>query len=594
MSTREKDRKRETVDLEEDGLGLFFGKHKPDCKSAWKMYQQGREYNTAINLEDTVQKNENFFIGKQWEGIKANGLPTPQFNFFKRVVGFIVASINSDNLKVNATPLEATANTAELEIITRIVNDEFDAIMERESIPSLTREFSRNAAVDGDGCLYTYWDDKAETGQKAKGCVRTEIVENDRVYFGNPNDRRVQTQPWIIISKRQIVRLAKMKAKKNKIPNWQDIKSDDDDNQSIDSAKRTDDKVTELLLFWRDDESGDIWAYECTENCETKKPWNTGLSLYPICWLNWDYVRDCYHGQAMITGLIPNQEFVNRAWAMSMLSIMRTAFPKVVYDSTRIKSYDNRVGSAIGVPGGDMSNIVKVIDPPAISPQVGQLIQLAVDQTEQMLGATSVALGDTRPDNTSAIIALQRAAATPTELTKQNLYKCIEDLFRIYLDFMAEYYGKRQVDMKMSDEMIQQAMAAGIMLPDEVPGTFDFKQLKNHPMTLKLDIGASSYYSEVASLNTLDNLLQQNRITPLQYLERVPDGYIPGRRALIDEIKRATMAPPMKPEATGTVPGAVPGGPAPGDGAAPPIPTGGGYSALQRKINETGTTEGLV
>lgn len=49
---------------EDDGLGLFFGKSKPDCISAWKLYQQGRDFNTAINLEDTVQKNENFFIGK--------------------------------------------------------------------------------------------------------------------------------------------------------------------------------------------------------------------------------------------------------------------------------------------------------------------------------------------------------------------------------------------------------------------------------------------------------------------------------------------------------------------------------------------------
>ena len=586
------DKRRKARDEEsEDSLGLFFGKAKPDCKSAWRLYQSGRDFNDSINLEDTVQKNENFFIGKQWEGIKANGLPTPQFNFFKRVVGFIVASITSDNLKVNATPLEATANTGELELITRVVNDEFESIMERESIPSLTREFTRNAAVDGDGCMYTYWDDKAETGQKAKGCVRTEIVENDRVYFGNPNDRRVQTQPWIMIAKRVIVRDAKRKAKKNGIDGWESIKCEEDDNQSTDSAKRTDDKVTELLLFWKDDDTGKVWAYETTQNCATHEPWDTGLSLYPICWFNWDYVRDCYHGQAMITGLIPNQEFVNRAWAMSMLSIMRTAFPKVVYDSTRIKNYDNRVGAAIGIPGGDVSNVVKVIDPPAISPQVGQLIQLAVDQTEQMLGATSAALGDTRPDNTSAIIALQRAAATPTELTKQNLYKCIEDLFRIYLDFMAEYYGKRDVDMPTPPEVQQAAAFAGAEAPEEIPQQFDFGSLKKHPMLLKLDIGASSYYSEVASLNTLDNLLQQNRISAVQYLDRVPDGYIPGRRALIEEMRRLEAQQQMMPEQGGAAPG---GPPAIDSGAEPPLPIGGGYSALQRKINETGTTNGLV
>ena len=289
----EKKKTRET-DIEDDGLGLFFGKKEPDCKSTWKLYQQGRDFNVAINLEDTVQKNENFYVGKQWEGIKANGLPTPQFNMLKRVVGFIVASINSDNLKVNATAMEAAENTAELDIMVQIVNDEFAAIMERENVPSLTREFTRNAGVDGDGCIYTFWDADAKTGQKkVKGCIRSELVENDRVYFGNPNDRHVQSQPWIIISKRVIVRNARIKAKNNDIADWRQIRSDDDDNQSVDVVKRTDDKVTEMLLFWRDDDTGSIWAYECTEHCATKEPWDTGLTLYPITWLNWDYVRDC-------------------------------------------------------------------------------------------------------------------------------------------------------------------------------------------------------------------------------------------------------------------------------------------------------------
>ena len=58
-------------------------------------------------------------------------------------------------------------------------------------------------------------------------------------------------------------------------------------------------------------------------------------------------------------------------------------------------------------------------------------------------------------------------------------------------------------------------------------------------MTLKLDVGASSYYSEIAAMQTLDNLLSGGHITALQYLERIPDGYVPARRALINEMKAA-------------------------------------------------------
>ena len=523
---------------------------------------------------------------KQWEGVESNGLPTPQFNFLKRVVGFIVATITTDNVKVTAAPLAATPNTDELIEPARIVNEEFEALTERNNIPALLREYARNAAVDGDGCLYSWWDPDMETGQEARGGIKTEVIENTRVRFGNPNDRKVQSQPWILITRQSIVREAKLRARENGIAEWDAIQPDGVD-QYMDDAKRTGDKVTELLLLWRDRESGEIWAFESTRQSAIREPYSTGIRLYPICWLNWDYVQDCYHGQAMITGLIPNQIFVNKIWAASMLSFLKTAYPKVIYDKTRIKNWDNRVGAAIGINGGDVNTVARNMDPATISPQIAQFIQLAVEMTEQSLGATSVALGDTRPDNTSAIIALQRAAATPSEMTKQNLYKSVEDLYRIYLEFMGGFYGTRMVDTEPPEELRQVFQFVGQEMPDEISMPFDFSQLRLHPMTLKLDVGASSYYSEIASMQTLDNLLMNGHITAVQYLERIPDGYIPARRALINEMKAAqaqTMAAPP----TGG------GGPILQDMGKPEIPTGGGFSDLQRKVLQTGTTEGLV
>lgn len=579
------------------GLNTYsLGKESklPDCGTAWKLYERGLDFNSSINLEDTVRVNENFFIGKQWEGVISNGLPTPVFNFLKRVCCFTVATITSDNIKVNASPLSATPNTTSLVEPVRIINEELDALTELNNIPSLMREFARNAAVDGDGCLYTWWDPDAETGQDAKGCIRTEIVENLRVHFGNPNDRYVQSQPWIILERREIISAAQAEAKENGFETWRNI-GGDGDNTNPDAAKETTDKVTTILLFWRDTKTRHIWAYKCARGSSIREPWDLGIKLYPISWLNWDYIQDCFHGQAMITGLIPNQIFVNKLWAMSQLSLMTTAFPKVVYDATRVGKWDNRIGAAIGIQGGDVNNVAKIIDPASISPQISQFIQLAVEETEQSLGATSVALGDTRPDNTSAIIALQRAASTPSEITKQNLYKSIEDLYRIYIEFMGEYYGKRYVDMTTPEEVRQVYDFIGQETPAEIPMQFDFSQLKDMPMHIKLDIGASSYYSEIASIQTLDNLLKMGKIDTIQYLERIPDGYIPGRRELINELKeqqRNAMA--MQAQMQQGSPQNPGGAPVAGDTTKDEIPTGGGYSALQRKVNETGTTAGMV
>lgn len=583
-------KKPDTSGLETYSLGKES--RLPDCSTAWKLYERGLDFNASINLEDTVRVNENFFVGKQWEGVVSNGLPTPVFNILKRVCCFVVATITSDNIKVNASPLTATPDTQSLVEPVRIINEELDSLTELNNIPSLMREFARNAAVDGDGCLYTWWDPDAETGQDAKGCIRTEVVENLRVHFGNPNDRDVQSQPWIILERREIISCAQREAKENGFDTWRNI-GGDGDNTNPDSAKETTDKVTTIMLFWRDNETKHIWAYKAAKGSSIREPWDLGITRYPITWLNWDYIQDCYHGQAMITGLIPNQIFINKAWAMSQLSLMTTAFPKVVYDKTRVGKWDNRIGAAIGIQGGDVNNVAKIIDPATISPQISQFIQLAVEETEQSLGATSVALGDTRPDNTSAIIALQRAASTPSEITKQNLYRSIEDLYRIYIDFMGEYYGKRYVDMTPPENVSQVYEFLGQKAPSEIPMEFDFSRLKDMPMHIKLDIGASSYYSEIASIQTLDNMLKMNQIDAIQYLERIPDGYIPGRRELINELKeRQRSAMEMQsaqPQKSGSGSSDVAG-----NSLKEEIPTGGGYSALQRKVNETGTTAGMV
>ncbi len=89
--------------------------------------------------------------------------------------------------------------------------------------------------------------------------------------------------------------------------------------------------------------------------------------------------------------------------------------------------WDNGIGKAIGVNGGDVTGVARILDPAQVSPQIAQFIELTQELTQSNLGATSVALGDARPDNTSAIVALQRAAATPNELTRQSLYRSVED-----------------------------------------------------------------------------------------------------------------------------------------------------------------------
>ena len=153
------------------------------------------------------------------------------------------------------------------------------------------------------------------------------------------------------------------------------------------------------------------------------------------------------------------------------------------------------------------------------------------------------------------------------ELTKQNLLQSIEQLGRIFIAFMGEYYGKRMVEV--NDEQM-----------GKVSVQFDFSQLKSIPCSIDLDAGASTYWSEIANMQTLDNLLMQGKIPTSEYLRRLPSGQITDREALIAVVKAAEQGAMVDPSTLN-----LGGGNADAEAA---LRGGAGYGALQRKINETG------
>lgn len=564
------------------------GKQKiPTNEEIQKRYEKAYGFNQQIGLYDTVKVNEDFFIGNQWEGVESNGLPTPTYNMFKRIINFQVSTITSDNMTIQVTPMPSTSRYTqrELEGFAEIINHQFAAIIERNRIVAKNREFLRNAAVTGDGCMHFYFDPTIENGQDVKGEIVAEIVDNLRVLFGNPNCRDVQRQPWIILVRRELVEDVRWRAEELKKAEQCGI--DDPDSITADSDKfqnkydsYTDDKVTVLTYYFRNRDTRTIWCMESTEKGILRKAYDTGYSLYPLIWINWDYIRDCYHGQALVTGMLPNQKFINKMFALVGISLLTTAFPKVVYDRNKIKRWDGSVGTAIGI-SGDVTNVAKIIDGASVSPQIAQFIELSFDKTHSLLGASDVAMGDARIETTSAIIALQRAANTPMELTKQNDYQCMEEAGRIWLDMMAAKYGTRMVETSLDmDKPGEQPL--GMQLPKQTfMRPFDFGVLRELQMSIKQDVGACSYWSEMASMQTLDNLLMNHLITPKQYLERLPNGYITKKQELLDDFEAAAM-------------GAAPAG-NPGTGMSVqttsedmPVNGGGGNGALQRALNREG------
>lgn len=565
----------------------------PTCEEIVRKFEKGYSFNQNINLYDQVKVNEDFFIGNQWAGVQSNGLPTPSYNIFKQVINFQVATSTSDNMAIQAVPLPSTSQytASELERICEVINHQIAAIMENNNIVTKNREFLRNAAVAGSGCIHYYFDPSVDNGQLVKGEIRAEVLDSIRVIFGNPNCRDVQRQPHILITRRELVEDVKWRVEELKdmgradgetyckVEDPEDITADSEKFQN-DCDSYTDDKVTVITYYFRNRETKTIWCIETTEKQIIREAYDTGLSLYPLVWINWDYVRDCYHGQAMVTGLLDNQKFINKMFAMVNISLMTTAFPKIVYDKTKVTKWSGEVGTAIPV-NGNVNDIAKVLEGATVSPQISQFIEMAFEKTRSLLGASDVAMGDSRPDNTSAIIALQRAANTPMELTKQQDYQAMEDSARIWLDMMSVYYGTRTVEVRMDMGKPGKQPLGMNLQPQVFQEPFDFSVLKSLRVNVRLDAGASSYYSEMANVQTLENLKMNGDISTIQFLERLPSGYLAKKQELIDELKATAGMAQMPPDA-GT------GMSMETTSQALPVEGGPGNGALQRALNREG------
>ncbi|RFU70333.1 hypothetical protein D0469_06960 [Peribacillus saganii] len=535
----------------------------------WELYIAGKNYNNRLkpNYYDTVDTNLAFFHDDQWRNVGGNdNMPKPQFNILKRVITFLVASLTTSKTKLHFEPLLYSINKEETNNIdiSDFANAQVSNLFEKWKMDFKIKDALFDASITGDCGAHLYFDmSKRPYGGSGafkgiKGEIELELVDGVNVYFGNANNRRVDSQPYIIIAGRSTVKELQAEAKRYK-QDERDINTIDSDlsymEQAGDAGKIEvetdgDGKALYIIVYRKKkvkrvkkDEFGNeitnelgeketeevetIMASKSVENAYIYKDIDTELSCYPFAWLNWEKQKNQYHGKAVCTGILPNQIFINRMFAMVMYHLMMSAFPKAVYNADLISNWNNEIGSAIGVRGvgleTNIKNVAGYLEPGTMSNQIFQVIDLAMQFTKECLGISDAAIGNIKPDNTSAIIAVQKSSAIPLENPRANLYEWIEDIGKIIFDMMGAYYGTRPVVLEQNGE--------------KTVVDFDFTQFKDHFFNVRADVGESSFWSEIAALQTLDNLLASDRINFLQYLERVPDELIPQKQQLITEVK---------------------------------------------------------
>lgn len=494
---------------------------KKEPRGIWDEYLKGISYNQRIDLYETVKENQNFVIGKQWESVEAPDLEKPVLNFLKRVVSYFVAMLVSDDVSACITSFQETEENKQM---ASVIEAQIPQILEEADAKAKFRDCIKNAAVDADGYIYSYFDADAEIGQIAKGKIEMDIIDNTNIIFGNPYSNNIQKQPYILIIQRKMTE----EVRKEAIANG--MSEEDAGTIQADSAdfyigedSYGDELTTCIVKMWK--ENGTLWATKTAQEVVIKKPWDTGYKRYQVAGFTWEKIKNSYHGVGAITGYIPNQIAANKLFAMAIYSIQTTAFPKIIFDNNKIKKWVSKIGEAIGVNGDPERAFYTVKSGSDMSSQVMEVVRFIIDITRDFMGASDAALGNVKPDNTSAIIVAREATGVPLELQRMGFYQTVEDLVRNIIDIMRQNYGEREVSYDDIDGNTINTM-------------FDFSVLDTLNYKLNVDIGPSSYFSEIAQQQTLDGLFKNGIIKDaIMYVEQIPKKQLKNKSIILAKMK---------------------------------------------------------
>ena len=549
-----------------------MSKIKTTPKAIFNEYQQGNNYKASVGtlgIFEQTKINERFFIGDQWYGAQCgNSRPLVRNNVIKRIGEYKMSSIGAAPVTVNysAEGVPSTQDmkksvketqalmingeyqmpnqpdNIEISVITDALSSYQKTTAERLKFDLKNEQLLRNAYVSGTGIAYTYWDNEIDTGLYAdqgrtkaiKGDIAFEILDVENVVFGDPNNDDVQSQPFILISQRLDVEAVRREAKRNHQP-YEDIIPDGatqynsgerGEQEPSDSRRVT--VITKLYKEW--DKGGNgfkVMAIKVTEKAVVRKEWEIGLTMYPISVFTWERRRSCAYGDSEITYLIPNQIAINRMVTAECWSALACGMPKILINNDMVDTkITNDPGQIVKVNvglDGSLSNAIQYVSPAPWASQYQSAVNDLTNNTLGNAGANDAALGNIRPDNAAAIIQMREAALQPMQIYQNRYYGFIEETARIWADFWINKYGNRALKVETRNGT------------EYVP--FDTKRYKNLSLTAKVDVGASTLWSESVVIATLDALLGAQIITPEQYLERMPKGVIPRITELLDDMK---------------------------------------------------------
>lgn len=527
-----------------------------EASKYWQQYEKGMDYIRKKNLITRTNRNWNFYIGKQWEGIESGGEELPLLNFIKPTIKHKVSTVSQNNMVANYSDLEGRE---ELTPVYKELNALFSASWEKANMDMNLWAVMKDAAVTGDGIMFFGTSDVADIQR----------LNNTAVLYGDESNPNIQQQPYIIIQQRLALRVIREIAEENGLSKEeiQQIVADQDTENIIGNRSEVEEKSSSpeakaTCIIYMHKKDGIVHIAQCTRTVvfEPEHPIAStrfrdgsmvrGMSLYPLVKISWEDAPNSARGLSEVEQLIPNQLEINKTLARRSLIIKLTAFPRIAYDSTVINNPDDldKVGAKIEMSTGGAQSINQAIgylNPAQSNSDPKNYADDLLSFTQELSGSGETAMGNINPNRVaaSAIIAIRDQAALPLNEQVAKKTTCVEDLAKLWVEIWAVYHPEGlEVVMEESDELTGEKRQVMRKITKE-----DLDRIKPD---IRIDTSQDNPWTKEAEQNWLDGVLDKQHISFEEYIKVSPDhGIIPKNKMLsLFEERKAEQERQMRAE----------------------------------------------
>lgn len=506
----------------------------------WTLYEQAIAHMRKFNMFTDSDKNYRMYNGNQWEGLIVEGIEPVQLNFIKPIVNYKVGVLTQNlwSIVYSSENYEEKEFKPVADELCKMLNKKASQIWERTKMDRIIRKVSLDSAVNDEGVIYTYFDNKEKL-------IYNQLLNKTDIFYGNENSSDIQSQPYILIKKRMPVYTCREMAQKMGVASSKIelIRADSNTTEETGENKtyEVNDMVTVVTKMWKKD--GKVHFQKATQFVDLQDDTSSGLTRYPISHMLWTDQKGYSRGEGVVRNLIPNQLEVNKTLMRRALVAKNTAYPQKVVkiDDIVNPSEIDAVGGIIKVTGQteDVRSVFTTTNPAQMSPDVKLLQEDLIETTRMLENAGDITTGAVNPENASgkAILAVQNASQQSLTEQVSRLKDLVEDLALIWLDIITTYTGKQIV---LQAEQENPMTGEKVIIPVAVPKS----ALKSLKSSVKIDITPMSVYDQYARELSLENLLKQGFFSPQAidqlelYATALPDNSTMPKQDILDIIKR--------------------------------------------------------